>query len=243
MMQGWFDEGVWSAIVVQNFQAGAIQGQIDRQPDRCPLCHHLVIAVTQYGKYCTYNGKTHHQLELVYSCPNIECGGLFIAYFDPPPSAANRVYIYRESKPTIIKARDFDELVKQMSPAFCDIFNEAAAAESLELKQICGAGYRKALEFLIKDYLIGQTPDLSASIAKAQLGSCIDTYISDQRIKDVAKRAVWLGNDETHYERRWLEKDLHDLKQLIELTLHWIQMEILTISALASMRSVSGPSG
>ena len=29
---------------------------------------------------------------------------------------------------------------------------------------------------------------------------------------------VWLGNDETHYERRWKDKDLDDLKVMINST-------------------------
>ena len=48
------------------------------------------------------------------------------------------------------------------------------------------------------------------------------------RIKDCAKRAAWLGNDETHYIRKWETQDLEDLKDLIELTVNWIRDEYLT---------------
>jgi hypothetical protein len=67
-------------------------------------------------------------------------------------------------------------------------------------------------------------------ILKMQLGNCIKTYVTDERIKSVSKRAVWLGNDETHYIRKWETKNLQDLKKLIELTVHWIEMEKLTES-------------
>lgn len=63
-----------------------------------------------------------------------------------------------------------------------------------------------------------------------QLGNCIKSYVDDSRIKTVAQRAVWLGNDETHYIRKWEGKNLNDLKKLIELTVHWIEMERLTES-------------
>lgn len=46
----------------------------------------------------------------------------------------------------------------------------------------------------------------------------------------VAERASWLGNDETHYIRIWEDQSLSDLKKLIELTLHWIEMEELSKS-------------
>ena len=96
--------------------------------------------------------------------------------------------------------------------------------------EICGVGFRKALEFLIKDYAKFKNPEESEQIERKFLGKRIGDYIDDTRIKTVAKRAVWLGNDETHYVRKWEDKDLSDLKKLIELTVHWIEMEFLTES-------------
>ena len=115
------------------------------------------------------------------------------------------------------------------------IYNQAFSAEQYNLTEICGVGYRKALEFLIKDYLIINNPDETEKIQKKLLGSCISEYIDNTRLKSVAKRAVWLGNDETHYIRKWETKDLQDLKKLIELTLHWIEMETLSESLESEM--------
>ena len=47
-------------------------------------------------------------------------------------------------------------------------------------------------------------------------------------VKTCAKRAAWLGNDETHFVRKWEGKDIEDLKTLIQLTINWIQSDILT---------------
>jgi hypothetical protein len=49
-------------------------------------------------------------------------------------------------------------------------------------------------------------------------------------------RPTWLGDDETHYERRWIDKDMGDLKRMIDLVLHWIQAEQLTAEAIRSMQ-------
>jgi hypothetical protein len=51
----------------------------------------------------------------------------------------------------------------------------------------------------------------------------------------MAQRAVWLGNDETHYERRWEDKDIDDLKRLITLTVNWIHNDLLTEAVIADM--------
>jgi hypothetical protein len=100
---------------------------------------------------------------------------------------------------------------------------------------VCGVGYRKALEFLIKDYLIRKCPDDRAAIEDKQLGKVIESYVEDRNIKEVAKRAAWLGNDETHYKRRWVDKDLSDLTRLIRLVRHWIEVADETEEALRSM--------
>jgi hypothetical protein len=207
--------------------------QLDQHPNHCPICHRLVVPRTQYGFVRGVNNRSIIELEVVYLCPNGQCLELFIAYFDPNESGL--VWKLRECKPRSFEAREFDDSIKEYSRTFCEIYNEARAAENARLKHICGVGYRKAFEFPLKDYLIKQRPEDKSSIARTQLGACIENYVSDLRIKDVAKRAAWLGNDETHYERRWRDMDLSNLKQMIDLTLYWIQMETLTRSTLASM--------
>ncbi len=60
----------------------------------------------------------------------------------------------------------------------------------------------------------------------------------DLRVRQCAERAIWLGNDETHYERRWMGKDLQDLKVLTKLTVNWIHSEALAIDPV-TMRSAA----
>ena len=106
----------------------------------------------------------------------------------------------------------------------------------MSLMEICGVGYRKALEFLIKDYIIqGKSEDIVDKIKKIRLAKCIDDYVEDEKLKAVAKRAVWLGNDETHYVRKWENKDVQDLKGVIRLTILWIEKEKETEWLLAEM--------
>ena len=57
----------------------------------------------------------------------------------------------------------------------------------------------------------------------------------DTSVELCASRATWLGNDETHYIKKWPDKDLSDLKKLIDLTLHWISADILTRELELSM--------
>jgi hypothetical protein len=68
-----------------------------------------------------------------------------------------------------------------------------------------------------------------------QLGNCIAEYVKNDRISQTAARATWLGNDETHYVRKWEDKDVKDLKNLIGLTVRWIEMEQMTDDAIKDM--------
>ena len=88
---------------------------------------------------------------------------------------------------------------------------------------------------MIKDYIIRSHKDTAEEIKKLLLGTCISKYVTSDRVKQVSARAVWLGNDETHYLRKWEDKDLKDLKALIDLTVHWIEMEELTETVMKDM--------
>lgn len=100
-----------------------------------------------------------------------------------------------------------------------------------------GIGLRKALEFLVKDFAISENPGKVDEIQKNLLGACIDKYINDTNVKECAKRAAWLGNDETHYVRKWGNKDIEDLKLLVRLTVNWLESHLLTKQYIASMPS------
>ena len=123
---------------------------------------------------------------------------------------------------------EFRTEVADVSPGFCAIYSQADLAEKYELDLIAGCGYRKSLEFLIKDYLSTLHESEAESIRSTSLGECIKKWVDDPKIKVTAKRATWLGNDEVHYSRKWESKDVEDLKALVKLTMNWIESSVLT---------------
>jgi hypothetical protein len=130
---------------------------------------------------------------------------------------------------------DIPVLVASVSPTFIEISRQVAAAEAASLNQLVGIGLRKALEFLVKDFASAEHPDREAEIKAVPLAQCIRTYIDDPRVKAVAERAAWLGNDETHYVRRWEDKDIRDLKVLVQLAVNWIHNHLLTNEYIKTM--------
>lgn len=202
--------------------------EFDRHPDQCPLCHRHVNVIPQIG---AVKGD---RLQLVYRCSASECDCYFVAtYFR---EVRSRVFQLSFTAPWNAEEVSFQETIAKLSPTFVKIYNQAMAAESRRLDQLVGIGLRKALEFLIKDFASHQHPDQAEAIRKVQLGPCIDQYVTDTNIKDCAKRAAWLGNDETHYVRRWEDRDITDLKLLVRITTNWIDSVLLTQRYVAEMQ-------
>jgi len=124
-------------------------------------------------------------------------------------------------------AQPHPEQITKTSADFVTIYDQAMQAESAKLDQLVGMGLRKALEFLIKDFLVKEHAEEADEIRRMLLGRCIEKYVDDGKLKMAAQRAAWLGNDETHYERRWDTKDVTDLKRLVHLTENWIDSALV----------------
>ncbi len=123
-----------------------------------------------------------------------------------------------------IPKKEFSPEVQSVSPQFVEIFHQAYQAERHGLDQVCGMGYRKALEFLLKDFVKSENPHEVSRIEAMPLAQCIRTYITDRGIREMAERAVWLGNDETHYVRVWTNLDTGDLKQLLDIVVQLVEL-------------------
>lgn len=206
----------------------------DENSKECPHCHYSiepkVLAFTVIGNA----NKKGDLLEIAMICVRRECLRMFISTY---VLNSLNIFSFRSSKPMSFIAPNVTEQVKELSPTFVEIYNQACAAEAQDLDQISGVGYRKALEFLIKDYCISKNQDKEESIKELALAKVIGQYVEDINIKECARRAIWLGNDETHYVRKFEAHDVDDLKVLITLTMSWITSCILTSHYLLNMEN------
>jgi hypothetical protein len=161
---------------------------IDRYPDRCPLCHRSLhvsppIASALAGTPFQYEKSA--ELRLVFRCPSHECSELFIAYYVEEYSHQRDLGTgefrleglspQRPSAPKMFKG------ISQLSPRFAAIYSQALAAEGYRLTEVAGGGLRKALEFLIKDFCINGHPDQAdESSARALPTASLSTSIIPQ---------------------------------------------------------------
>jgi len=198
--------------------------EIDKKPDTCPACDKGISPI-----YCySYGVDTLRQyegfLQTVFRCPREKCNRLFIAKYIREFGGINdTLYLSKTYLLDLVEFEKFSDHITKISTLFPIIYNQSKIAEENRMDMIAGPGYRKALEFLVKDYLVKTSKKLEKEIKEKQLGDAIK-LIDDSRIKSCAERAAWLGNDETHYTRKWIDKDLQDLKNLIKMVVDWIDL-------------------
>jgi len=212
---------------------------VDLLPNLCPICHY---AVSPHFVSATSNSDTRNidsEVNAAFKCTAPNCYRLFIATYKKKQLSAGSTsgsFFLIDTAPKTYKASPHEAEITSNFPSFIKIFSQAEAAEANGLDEIAGVGYRKALEFLIKDYCIHKMPEKSESIKITNLGSVIDNFVEDTNLKNCSKRATWLGNDETHYTKKWDDRDINDLKILIKLSCSWINSNLLTEKYLQEMQ-------
>jgi len=195
-----------------------VNGKVE-VPDECPTCGRLVVFPFNGGSLAVITGE----LQTIHNCPNRDCGAYMICYHT---DAGSGIWKLKKTEPPRLIRVTLPGFVNDISPDFVSIYREAVEAKERGLSQIAGPGYRKSFEFLIKDYAKSKAPpEEHANIAKLHAAPVVNSYVTDTRVQAVAKRALWIGNDETHYLRKWDDRDITDLVTLIKLTIEWIDIE------------------
>ena len=220
-----------------SLQAKTLDGEVQHfniqsSPDRCPQCHTSV-----HPKLISQHlSADKSQAYVTFLCTSRKCLRPFVATYQRSIHNYSD-YVLRFTAPRTTIQSEFPASIKEVSPTFCEIYGQVESAKANGLDQLVGIGLRKALEFLVKDFSKLEHPDSVDAIEKMMLGKCIDTYISDQNVLQCAKRAAWLGNDETHYIRKWTDKDVSDLTLLVRLTVNWVDNHLLTKKYIDEMSS------
>ncbi|MBX3697001.1 MAG: DUF4145 domain-containing protein [Dokdonella sp.] len=204
--------------------------------DTCPICHHGIVPIFVTHVSMPSPPGIPGRFEVILRCPRHSCFHVYIARCKVSGSSASEVNLSvdRILPKELVKPAIAPE-VEKVSQSFVSIYQQAKAAESYGLKEVTGIALRKALEFLVKDFCAYLDPSRSDEIKGANLMYCIKTFIKDTNINACAERAAWLGNDETHYIRRWEDKDITDLNTLVDLTAGWIRHVVLTKKYLDEM--------
>ena len=184
--------------------------------DSCPICH--VGGHPHFeGGYVIKNYEATSGVHLFIILYCTVCKQHFIVKYSGVSGNFNFEYALPSNPQPLV----FDDFINSISPQFNIIYNQAKQAEDLGLNELVGIGYRKSLEYLVKDYLIQVQEEDEQTIKSSLLGTCINK-ITDTKIQTLARGATWLGNDETHYEKRHPDYDITYIKLFIKTLVEFI---------------------
>lgn len=187
--------------------------------DVCPMCHNGIMPKFEHGHLVKDTTTQKAVVFVLLYCQH--CKEYFICRYDFQ-SGINKLPTY--AYPQTPEYQSFSEEIINLSPQFIKIYNQSLSAEKSGLDELAGIGYRKSLEFLVKDYLITFQHEDEIEIKKLELRRCV-AKIADTKILTLAKGATWLGNDETHYVRKHEDYSIAHLKLFIDALVSLINGE------------------
>ncbi|NLD33196.1 MAG: hypothetical protein GX662_13230 [Trichococcus flocculiformis] len=133
---------------------------------------------------------------------------------------------YRNTYPNFSENINIPEKVKQEYPDFLKILNQSQQAEETNLNELAGMGYRKALEFFVKEYVTknldeGKEKEL---ILSEPLGETIKR-LENPMLQRISKASSWLGNDQTHMVQKHPDYGIEDIKKYIKVMTNLVEAE------------------
>jgi hypothetical protein len=193
------------------------------EPNICPHCHVVNTPNNQWNVFSIDTDGIQNFLS-AWKCSNQNCNRIFIAMY----KVQNKMLIFSRflnglpkgpiwPKPILnLKSGNGKDPSKPENSKFTKTYLQSLEAESKGLDELAGMGYRKAIEYLVKDWAIQNNLTEKDKIENSWLGSVITNYYTGD-LKDILERATWLGNDQAHYNKIFEEYDISILKELIDL--------------------------
>ena len=186
----------------------------------CPFCKSVVSPILLAAFSNTDDGRRHFMAS--YPC----CRGYYFVSCSNTDKEIDILSEWKNDPLPVVGPKQFSSVINAISPKFEKIYNEAFVAKKQGLLEICGGGFRKALDFLVYDYVVLKHPDKEDEIRKmGQLGNVISTFINDKKLNAHISAASWLGNDEVHYTRKYEDEDVNSLLDFIDDVVEYIELD------------------
>lgn len=186
------------------------------KPEYCPHCKRAVAAVSVNFQTLAIGGVGTAVL-IQYSCA---CGKNFCAFYmqsngSPDTSTHEVLYLYPNADVDITGLSELNRI----SPDFLAIYEQVLQAQKMGLDHIVGPGLRKAVEFLVKDFLLLDGVKTEEELEKLALRKAIELLDSSDLVTAMDAAAI-LGNDETHWKKQHPDYNLQDMLVFAEVAIH-----------------------
>lgn len=199
------------------------------KPNVCPYCGVTIDSVHKETKEITYSSSDIKRVYIVvFQCTNDTCNKYHFAvylsktiYGGGGSQTATLAYVYPNSPP-----QGLMKSINEISPSCAKIYNQAIDSEQKGLDELVGIGIRKALDFLLYDMGERYYKEESAfnNNPKTTLMDRVKKFIDNPKVVSLATASAWLGNDFTHPIRRHPDKEVAELKAIMESLVYHVDM-------------------
>lgn len=187
-----------------------------QKPATCPFCGYAVDATFLDKKAFHFNG--HHVIAATCKCTS--CGKTF--FF------ASEYMKDNSFTPITIPSVSFvpydNKCLASISDRFITMYNQALLSEFSGNIELAAISYRAALEILIKDFAIHELKENADDVSRKTLCNAIGEYLNQSDLVATADVVRILGNDYTHYQRKYPQHDFDLLKGYMNVFLQQIEV-------------------
>lgn len=120
-----------------------------------------------------------------------------------------------------------NDILATISPKFIDMYNQALQSEHAGNIELAAIGYRASLEVLVKDFAINELHEPANNVEEKKLFDAISQYLNQPDLINTADVVRILGNDYTHYKRKYPQHDFELLKGYMDIFLKQIEVQYM----------------
>lgn len=194
-------------------------------PIVCPNCNYSVQPIIVDYRLMSFSQE---KSLLVISYKGNCCSIPFYATYEYNSRKALLLDVYPRLKPAILPKN-----IKELSPRFVSLYEQSYTAEQNNHIELAGSGYRNSIEVLIKDFAIKKLNAPKDDIYKMKLYDAIGTYLKEVNIDTSAADVIRvLGNDYTHYQRKYDGIDFVVVKKYLEIFIQQIETKLLLMEPI-----------
>jgi hypothetical protein len=193
-----------------------------RKPQTCPHCGINTDSLFVSSIQRTYEERAAAGQLIIFAWRCTACAKLYASFHNLKNGACS----YLDMFPKINSSFE-DKQIERVSPRFIEMYNQALRAEDNNDYNLAAVDMRSALEILIKDFAIVCLNEDRDTVINLKLFDAISKYFYNKDVLKVADVIRILGNDHTHYERKYPECDYELLKSYMDIFIGQIRTQIL----------------
>ena len=181
------------------------------EPRQCPHCRRAIGVQPSECVALPYE-KTGSAIILSYRCRACHRSFLVVSHRETDGQDLELIEV-------VPVAKDFERFpkLKEISPEFCGINEEAYSAYNRGWFRLAAIGFRTAIEVLMKDFLISKNAGGEEEIVKLRLNDLIEKYFKHMAMGEFARAIQVLGNDCTHYIRKHEDYNPEDVERFYKM--------------------------